>query len=354
MRALRVEALAADYAGCVVRELATPQPGPGEVRVRVRAAAVNFPDLLMTRGEYQHKPELPFTPGLEWAGEVETLGEGVEAWKAGDAVVGAGGAFAEQIVAPAAALRAKPVAFSFAEAASFAVAYLTAYVSLARRARAQAGEWLLVHGAAGGVGLACVDLGLALGLKVIAASASDAKLAVIRRDYGPEAVLNVTGGFREKVKALTHGRGADIVYDPVGGDVFDESIRCIAFDGRLLVVGFTSGRIPTVSVNLPHDQGLLGDGCARRRIRPPVSGSWRGGSRGHLASGRRGAGRPARASMLSSRSRAGARPSSSSPAAKSSARRSSSSGLTHSARPARAPRCRRRPSVRSRQILLAS
>ena len=256
MRALRVEALAADYAGCVVRELATPQPGPGEVRVRVRAAAVNFPDLLMTRGEYQHKPELPFTPGLEWAGEVETLGEGVEAWKAGDAVVGAGGAFAEQIVAPAAALRAKPVAFSFAEAASFAVAYLTAYVSLARRARAQAGEWLLVHGAAGGVGLACVDLGLALGLKVIAASASDAKLAVIRRDYGPEAVLNVTGGFREKVKALTHGRGADIVYDPVGGDVFDESIRCIAFDGRLLVVGFTSGRIPTVSVNMPLIKGF--------------------------------------------------------------------------------------------------
>lgn len=256
MRALRVEALAADYAGCVVRELATPQPGPGEVRVRVRAAAVNFPDLLMTRGEYQHKPELPFTPGLEWAGEVETLGEGVEAWKAGDAVVGAGGAFAEQIVAPAAALRAKPVAFSFAEAASFAVAYLTAYVSLARRARAQAGEWLLVHGAAGGVGLACVDLGLALGLKVIAASASDAKLAVIRRDYGPEAVLNVTGGFREKVKALTHGRGADIVYDPVGGDVFDESIRCIAFDGRLLVVGFTSGKIPTVSVNMPLIKGF--------------------------------------------------------------------------------------------------
>jgi NADPH2:quinone reductase len=222
----------------------------------VRAAAVNFPDLLMTRGEYQHKPDLPFTPGLEWAGEVEALGESIEAWKIGDAVVGAGGAFAEQIVAPAAALRAKPAAFSFAEAASFAVAYLTAYVSLVRRARAQAGEWLLVHGAAGGVGLACVDLGRALDLRVIAASASDAKLAVIRPDYTPAAVLNVTGGFREKVKALTHGRGADIIYDPVGGDVFDESVRCIAFDGRLLVVGFTSGRIPTVSINMPLIKGF--------------------------------------------------------------------------------------------------
>jgi NADPH2:quinone reductase len=256
MRALRVEALAPDYEGCAIKELPTPEPGPGQVRVRVRAAAVNFPDLLMTRGEYQHKPELPFTPGLEWAGEVDAVGDGVTAWKAGDAVVGAGGAFSEQVIAPAAGLRAKPAGFSFAQAASFAVAYLTAYVSLVRRAQAQPGEWLLVHGAAGGVGLACVDLGKALGLEVIAASASDAKLAVIRRDYAPHAVLNVTGGFREKVKALTHGRGADIIYDPVGGDVFDESLRCIAFDGRLLVVGFTSGRIPTVPVNLPLIKGF--------------------------------------------------------------------------------------------------
>ena len=256
MRALRVERLAPDYAGCALQDLPTPEPGPGQARVRVRAAAVNFPDLLMTRGEYQHKPELPFTPGLEWAGEIEALGEGVEAWSIGDAVVGGGAAFAEQVIAPAAALRAKPANFSFAEAAAYGVAYLTAYVSLVRRARAEAGEWLLVHGAAGGVGLACVDLGEALGLKVIAASASDAKLAVIQRDYAPEAVLNVTGGFREKVKALTRGRGADIVYDPVGGDVFDESLRCIAFDGRLLVVGFASGRIPNVSVNLPLIKGF--------------------------------------------------------------------------------------------------
>lgn len=210
----------------------------------------------MTRGEYQHKPELPFTPGLEWAGEIEALGEGVTARAIGDPVVGGGGGFAEQVVAPAAALRRKPEAFSFSDAAAYSVAYLTAYVSLVRRAQASAGEWLLVHGAAGGVGLACVDLGKALGLKVIAASASDAKLAAIQREYGPDAVLNVTGGFREKVKALTRGHGADIVYDPVGGDMFEESVRCIAFDGRLLVVGFTSGRIPTLPVNLPLIKGF--------------------------------------------------------------------------------------------------
>ncbi len=256
MRAFVVEALAPDYAGCVLKDLATPAPGPGEVRVRVRAAAVNFPDLLMTRGEYQHKPALPFTPGLEMAGEIEAIGEGVTAWKIGDAVVGAGRGFAEQAIAPAASLRAKPARMSFAHAAAYGAAYLTAYVALVRRAQARAGEWVLVHGAAGGVGLACVDLAKALGLKVIAASASDAKLAVVAAEYAPDATLNVAGGFREAVKALTGGTGADIIYDPVGGDVFDESVRCIAFDGRLLVVGFTSGRIPTIGVNIPLIKGF--------------------------------------------------------------------------------------------------
>jgi NADPH2:quinone reductase len=256
MRALVVERLAADYAGCALKEVAAPEPGPGEVRVRVRAAAVNFPDLLMTRGEYQHKPELPFTPGLEMAGEVEAVGAGVERWRVGDAVVGAGRGFAELAIAPAAALRAKPAAFSYPEAAAYGAAYLTAYVSLVRRAQARAGEWVLAHGAAGGVGLACVDLAKALGLKVIAASASDDKLAVIAREYAPDAIVNVTGGFRDQVKAITGGAGADIIHDPVGGDVFDESVRCIAFDGRLLVVGFTSGRIPTISVNMPLIKGF--------------------------------------------------------------------------------------------------
>ncbi len=258
MRALVVGALAPGYAGCALAEVTKPDPGPGEARIRVRAAAVNFPDLLMTRGEYQFKPPLPFIPGLEFSGEVDALGEGVAGWAVGDAVVGGArmGAFSQFVVAPATALRRKPARLSFAEASAYNTAYLTAYVALVRRAQVQPGEWVLVHGAAGGVGLACVDLARVLGCRVIAASASDAKLAVIAREYAPEACVNVTGGFRERVKAITGGRGADVIYDPVGGDVFDESVRCIAFDGRLLVVGFTSGRIPSVSVNMPLIKGF--------------------------------------------------------------------------------------------------
>ena len=258
MLALVVEALAPDYAGCVLKEVDTPAPRPGEVLVQVRAASVNFPDLLMTRGEYQHKPPLPFIPGLEMAGEVVALGEGVTQFKLGDAVVGGAriGGFSQFAVSPAAALRLKPERLSFAQASAYGAAYLTAYVSLVRRARAQPGEWVLVHGAAGGVGLAAVDLAKALGCRVVAASASDAKLAVVQAEYAPDAVVNVTGGFREQVKAITGGRGADVIYDPVGGDVFDESTRCIAFDGRLLVVGFTSGRIPSISVNMPLIKGF--------------------------------------------------------------------------------------------------
>ena len=257
MRALVVDHLAPGYAGCALRDLPLPSPGRGEVRVRVRAAAVNFPDLLMTRGEYQFKPPLPFTSGMEMSGEVEALGEGVTGWAIGDAVVGGAktGAFSEFTLAPAVGLRPKPARLSFAEASAYGAAYLTAYVALVRRAQAQPGEWVLVHGAAGGVGLACVDLAKRLGCRVIAASASDDKLKVIAEEYAPDAVINVTGGFREQVKAIT-GRGADIIYDPVGGDVFDESVRCIAFDGRLLVVGFTSGRIPSVSVNMPLIKGF--------------------------------------------------------------------------------------------------
>ncbi|MGI8841319.1 MAG: NADPH:quinone oxidoreductase family protein [Caulobacteraceae bacterium] len=258
MRALVVERLAADFAGCAVREIPIPTPGSGEVRVRVIAAAVNFPDLLMTRGEYQHKPPLPFIPGLEMAGEIEALGEGAEGWKIGDAVVGAPrvGGFSEFAVAVAATLKPKPARLSFARAAAYGAAYLTAWVALVRRAEVQPGEWVLVHGAAGGVGLACVDLAKVLGCRVIAASASDKKLAAVAAEYAPDAILNVTGGFREAVKAITGGRGADVICDPVGGDVLDESIRCIAFDGRLLTIGFASGRIPTLPVNLPLIKGF--------------------------------------------------------------------------------------------------
>lgn len=258
MRALVVEDLAPNYAGCAVREIPTPTPGPGEALVRVRAVSVNFPDLLMTRGEYQLKPPLPFTPGLDLAGEVVALGEGVTGLTIGDAVVGGArlGGFAEYAVLSADALKPKPARLSFAEAAAYGAAYLTAYVALVRRARIEPGEWVLVHGAAGGVGLAAVDLAKALGARVIAASASDAKLEQVKALYAPDATVNVTQGFREQVKAITGGHGADVIYDPVGGDVFDESVRCIAFDGRLLVIGFTSGRIPNVSVNMPLIKGF--------------------------------------------------------------------------------------------------
>ena len=257
MRALVVEQLAPDYAGCVVKDIAVPEPGPGEVRIKVRAAAVNFPDLMQTRGEHQHKPTVPFVPGMELAGEVEALGPGVSGLQVGDAVAGGGrGGFAEYVVLRAAGLHRKPDTLSFAQAAGYPVAYLTAYVGLVRCAQTQAGEWVLVHGAAGGVGLAAVDLAGILGAKVIAASASDAKLAVIGKEYAPEALVNVTAGFRERVKDLTGGRGADVIYDPVGGDVFDESTRCIAFGGRILSIGFTSGRLPVLPVNIALIKGF--------------------------------------------------------------------------------------------------
>ena len=257
MRALVVEELAADYAGVRIRDLPIPQPGPGEVRVRVRAAAVNFPDLMQTRGEHQHKPPIPFVGGMELAGEVDAVGEGVTGWATGDPVVSGGrGGFAEYAILPAATLRRKPQRLSFAEAAGYPVAYLTAYVAFARVGLVQPGEWVLVHGAAGGVGLAAVDYAKVLGAKVIAASASDEKLAVIAREYDVDATINVTGGFRERVKEITGGRGADVIYDPVGGDVFDESIRCIAFGGRILSIGFTSGRLPVLPVNIALIKGF--------------------------------------------------------------------------------------------------
>ncbi len=257
MRALVVERLAPDYAGCRVKDVPTPTPGPGEVLIRVRAAAVNFPDLMQTRGEHQHKPPVPFTPGMELAGEVEAVGPGVTDFVPGDAVCGGGrGGMAEYAVLPAARLRRKPAGLSFSQAAAYPVAYLTAYVAFERCARLQVGEWVLVHGAAGGVGLAAVDLARIMGAKVIAASASDHKLAVIEREYAPDAVVNVSNGFREQVKDLTGGKGADVIYDPVGGDVFDESTRCIAFGGRILSIGFTSGRLPTLPVNIALIKGF--------------------------------------------------------------------------------------------------
>ncbi|MEM8696816.1 MAG: NADPH:quinone oxidoreductase family protein, partial [Pseudomonadota bacterium] len=261
MRALQVADLAPNFAGCAVAEVPVPEPGTGEALLKVRAAALGFPDLLMTEGKYQHRPDLPFTPGNDIAGEIVAFGdrdgENGRGLAVGDAVVatlGTGG-FAQYARCPVSALRRKPDGMAFDAAAAFGVAYLTAYVALVRRADIRPGEWLLIHGAAGGVGLAAVDLGKALGARVIAASASDAKLAAIERAYAPDACVNVADGFREAVKALTGG-GADVIYDPVGGDIFDESTRCIAFGGRLLVVGFASGRIATVPTNIPLIKGF--------------------------------------------------------------------------------------------------
>lgn len=257
MKSLVVSQLAPDFAGTGLQDLPLPEPKSGEVRVAIKAASLNFPDLLMTEGKYQLKPDLPFTLGMELAGVVDAVGEGVTEFQPGDEVAGGSriGAFSEYLVLPAAGLRKKPAALSFAEASAYGAAYLTAYVSLVLRGNLQPGETLLVHGASGGVGLAAVEVGKLLGATVIATSASDEKLKVVKA-RGADYVINVTRGFREEVKALTGGRGADVIYDPVGGDVFDESVRCIAFDGRLLVIGFTSGRIPTLSVNMPLIKGF--------------------------------------------------------------------------------------------------
>jgi NADPH2:quinone reductase len=255
MRAIVCRALSADIATLKLEDVTLPPPGPGEVRVRMRAAAVNFPDILTVQGKYQHKPALPFTPGVEGAGDVIAVGQGVAHVRVGERVIVGGiGCFAEEVQVAATQLRAIPDGVGYDVAAGFTAAYLTAYVALVRRAAIEAGEWLLVHGAAGGVGLAAVDLGRALGARVIATASSEAKREFLKA-YGADHVLP-SSGFREAVKDLTGGEGANVIYDPVGGDVFDESTRCIAFDGRLLVVGFTSGRIPTVPANIPLIKGF--------------------------------------------------------------------------------------------------
>lgn len=257
MRAFVCHALSDDLSGTGVRDVPVPEPGPGEVRVKVEAASVNYPDILMCQGKYQLKLDPPFTPGMDLAGTVDALGEGVSEFRPGDRVAGGArfGAFAEFAIAPAAGLRRMPEAMDFAAAAAYPAAYLTAYVALIRRARLEAGETLLVHGASGGVGLAAVDVGKLLGATVIAASGSAEKRARLL-DYGADHVIDPAPGFREAVKALTKGRGANVIFDPVGGDVFDESTRCIAFDGRLLVIGFTSGRIAELPTNIALIKGF--------------------------------------------------------------------------------------------------
>jgi len=242
--------LSDDLSGVSLQSLEAAPPGPGEVAVSLRAAALNFPDILMTRGGYQHKPALPFTPGMEGAGVVEAVGEGVTGWRAGDAVcVSHGvGALAQRTVVPATALQPVPPGWEWGEAAAWQVGALTAYVALVSRGGLRRGETLLVHGATGGMGVAAVQLGAHLGATVIATGTDPSRLEHLRR-LGATHLIGSRAPFHEQVKALTGGRGADVIFDPVGGDRFDGSTRCIAFAGRLLVVGFAAGRIPTLAAN---------------------------------------------------------------------------------------------------------
>ena len=238
-------------------EIDLPSPGPGEICVRLKACAVNFPDLLMIQGKYQFHPPLPFAPGTEAAGEVEAIGAGVSGYAEGDSVIVSirFGGFSEAIIVSESEVKKMPENMTYAQAASYQTAYLTAYVALFRRGNLQSGESLLVHGATGGVGMAAVDLGQYFGARVIATGGTDKKLEVVK-SRGTVETINYTladgslGGFKDKVKSLTQGKGADVIYDPVGGDVFDESMRCINWGGRILTIGFTSGRWPLAPVNL--------------------------------------------------------------------------------------------------------
>ncbi len=257
MQALRVEHLSDDLSGVTLLDLPAPSRAPGEVLVRVRAASLNFPDLLMTRGEYQFKPEPPFTSGLEFAGEVLEA-DPASGFAPGDRVMGGNktGAFAEFASVPANKLSAMPQGMDFPAAAAMGAAYSTAYTGLVELGALREGQWVLVHGASGGVGLAACDLARTLGARVIATTGSPAKAERITALARPDAVILAEGRFRDQVADLTGGALADIVFDPVGGDVFDESTRCVAFGGKLMVVGFTSGRIADIATNIPLIKGF--------------------------------------------------------------------------------------------------
>jgi len=257
MQALRVNSLTDDLSGVELADLPEPQRAPGEVLVRVRATSLNYPDLLMTRGAYQLKPELPFTSGLELAGEVIDA-DADSGFAPGDRVMGGNktGAFAQFASIPERGLSLIPDGLGFIEAAAMGAAYSTAWTGLVELCGLCKGQWVLVHGASGGVGLAACDLARALGARVIATTGRADKIERIAALAQPQGVILTEGRFREKVAALTKGALSDIVFDPVGGNVFDESTRCVAFGGKLVVVGFTSGRIADVATNIPLIKGF--------------------------------------------------------------------------------------------------
>ena len=236
----------------VLESLESPRAGAGEVVVSVKAASVNFPDVLIIQNKYQFKPPLPFSPGSELAGVVKEVGAGVQGWHPGDKVMAftTYGAFAEEVKTEAGRLLKIPDGMSFTEAAAFVLTYGTTDHALRDRGALARGETLLVLGAAGGVGLAAIEVGKALGARVIACASSDDKLAVCR-SHGADATINyTTEDLRERIKAITGGRGADVVYDPVGGPYSELAFRSIAWRGRHLVVGFAAGDIPKLPLNL--------------------------------------------------------------------------------------------------------
>ncbi len=234
------------------QDLPTPEPGAGEVRIAVKAASLNFPDLLIVRGQYQIKPPLPFVPGAEFAGHVDAVGEGVNQLQVGmpvAAISGTGG-FGTHAIVKAARVLPLPAGFALEDAAAFAFTYGTSHHALVDRAQLQSGETVLVLGAAGGVGTAALQIAKAVGARVIAAASSDEKCALCRA-LGADASINYrTENLRESLKSLTAGKGPDVVYDPVGGDLAEPAFRSIAWRGRYLVIGFAGGGIPALPWNL--------------------------------------------------------------------------------------------------------
>lgn len=235
------------------QELPTPQPKAGEVLIEIKAASLNFPDLLIVQNKYQMKPPLPFVPGSEYAGVIQALGAGVTHLQLGQHVAclsGTGG-FATHTVAPAAICMPLPAAFPFIDAAAFNMIYATSYHALVNRAQLKAGETVLVLGAAGGVGTSAIQVAKVCGARVIAAASTDEKCALCKT-IGADATINYsTENLREAIKALTDGKGPDVVYDPVGGDLSEPALRSIGWRGRYLVIGFAAGPIPAVPLNLP-------------------------------------------------------------------------------------------------------
>jgi NADPH2:quinone reductase len=241
----------------VVENLPEVVPGPGQIAIDVQAAGVNFPDVLIIQNKYQFRPELPFTPGSELAGVIRAVGEGVSGFKPGDKVLAfvSQGAFAQQIAVPAKMAMPMPPGLDFDTAAAVTLTYGTSHHAVVDRAQLKAGETMLVLGAAGGVGLAAIEIGKALGARVIAAASSDEKLEVCKA-HGADATINYsTEDLREAIKTATDGKGPDVIYDPVGGAYTEPAFRSIAWRGRYLVIGFANGEIPKLPLNLPLLKG---------------------------------------------------------------------------------------------------